>query len=62
MSAQQLLTTREVAALLNLSPATVLRRARTGELPSFRLASNVLRFDPAEVRQWLEARRCGAGP
>jgi excisionase family DNA binding protein len=52
-----LLTTREVAALLGLSPATVLRRWRAGELPGYRLASNVLRFDPAEVRQWLEARR-----
>ena len=56
------MTTREVAALLGLSPATVLRRARAGELPSFRLASNVLRFDPAEVRQWLEARRAITPP
>jgi excisionase family DNA binding protein len=53
----ELLTTREVAALLGLSPATVLRRARAGELPSFRLASNVLRFSADEVAAWLEARR-----
>ena len=52
----KLWTTREVAALLGLSPATVLRRA--GELPSFRLASNVLRFSADEVAAWLEARRC----
>jgi excisionase family DNA binding protein len=53
------LTTREVAGWLGLSPATVLRRWRAGELPGFRLASNVLRFDPAEIRAWLEERhRC----
>jgi len=38
--AAPLLTTREVAALLGLSPATVLRRWRTGELPGFRISSN----------------------
>ena len=41
----RLLTTREVAANLGLSPASVLRRWQAGELPGFRLASNVLRFD-----------------
>jgi excisionase family DNA binding protein len=52
-----LLTTRQVAALLGVSPATVLRRWRAGELPGYRLASNVLRFDPDELAAWLEARR-----
>jgi excisionase family DNA binding protein len=52
-----LLTTRQVAELLSVSPATVLRRWRAGELPGYRISSNALRFDPAEVRQWLEARR-----
>jgi excisionase family DNA binding protein len=51
------LTTREVAAMLNLSPATVLRRWRAGELPGFRLASNVLRFDPRELEAWLATKR-----
>jgi excisionase family DNA binding protein len=52
-----LLTTRQVAERLGLSPATVLRRARTGEIPSFRLASNVLRFSADELDAWLEAKR-----
>jgi excisionase family DNA binding protein len=55
-----LLTTRQVATLLGLSPATVLRRWRAGELPGYRLASNCLRFDANEIAAWLEARRRGA--
>jgi excisionase family DNA binding protein len=54
-----LLTTREVAEQLGLSPATVLRRWRAGELPGYRLGSNVLRFDERDVQAWLEARRHG---
>jgi excisionase family DNA binding protein len=52
-----LLTTAEVADWLGVSPETVLRRWRAGELPGFRLASNALRFDPLEVAAWLEKRR-----
>ena len=58
----RLLTTREVADRLALSPATVLRRWRAGELPGFRLASNVLRFDADELDAWLSDRRVGAYP
>jgi excisionase family DNA binding protein len=54
---QPLLTTRQVAELLAVSPATVLRRARAGEIPSFRIASNALRFSAAEIAAWLEERR-----
>lgn len=49
----RLLTTREVAAFLGLSPETVLRRYRAGELPGMRLASNVLRFRESELEAWL---------
>jgi excisionase family DNA binding protein len=52
----QLLTTREVAEKLGLSTATVLRRWRARELPGFRLASNVLRFDADELDAWLADR------
>ena len=51
--------TRQVADRLGLSPATVLRRWRSGELPGFRIASNVLRFSEADVDAWLERRRRG---
>ena len=52
----RLLTTREVATYLGLSPETVLRRYRRGELPGIRLGSNVLRFRESELEAWLEAR------
>lgn len=55
----RLLTTRELAEYLGVSSETVLRRWRAGELPGYRIASNALRFDPEEVRGWLEGRRGG---
>ena len=42
--------------MLGLSPATVLRRWRAGEIPGYRLGTNVLRFDAEDIEQWLEAR------
>ena len=51
-----LLTARELGELVGLSTESVLRRWRAGEIPGFRIASNVLRFDPAEIEEWLE--RC----
>jgi excisionase family DNA binding protein len=53
----RLLTTRQVAAFLGVSPETVLRRWRAGELPGYRLASNVLRFRESELEAWLEGTR-----
>ena len=53
----RLLTAREVGDLVGLSTETILRRWRSGEIPGFRLASNVLRFDRAEVEAWLESCR-----
>ena len=55
-----LLTTREVAEALGVSSATVLRRWRAGEIPGFRIASNCLRFDRAEIEGWLQERRGSA--
>lgn len=52
-----LLTAREVGEYLGLSPASILRRWRAGELPGFVLSSNVVRFDRAEIDHWLATRR-----
>lgn len=52
--ADQLLSKREVADFLGLSPETVLRRWRAGEIPGYRLASNVLRFRESAIEAWLE--------
>ena len=50
----RLLTTRQVAEYVGLSPETVLRRYRAGELKGIRLGSNVLRFRVSELEAWLE--------
>jgi excisionase family DNA binding protein len=55
------LTARQVADLLGLSVASVLRRWRSGELPGFRLSTNCLRFRESEISAWLEGRRGPSG-
>ncbi len=59
---EPLLTAREVAELLGLSPATVLDRFQRGELPGFRLGGHVgdpVRFRWSELEAWLETGRVG---
>jgi predicted DNA-binding transcriptional regulator AlpA len=53
----RLLTARELGDYLGLSPASVLRRWRAGEIPGFVLSANVVRFDRAEIDRWLASRR-----
>jgi len=56
----RLLTVREAAALLQISPATCHRRAVLGDLPAIRLWSGrraPLRFSRGELLAWLERRR-----
>jgi excisionase family DNA binding protein len=52
----RLLRAREVAELLDLSPATVLDWWEAGKLPGFRLSSRAVRFRESEVLAWLEDR------
>jgi excisionase family DNA binding protein len=59
MNHLQLLSKHEVAAALDLSPETVARMARRGELPA-RLVAGRYRFDAAEVQAWLDAQRVPA--
>ena len=54
---RRLLSAREVGELVGLSTESVLRRWRAGEIPGFRLASNVLRCDPVEIDEWLQGLR-----
>jgi excisionase family DNA binding protein len=51
------MTTHEVAEMLGVSKATVLRWKESGRLPAYQLASNVTRFDEADVRTWLAGKR-----
>jgi excisionase family DNA binding protein len=46
------LTAEELADLLKVSRLTILRRAKRGTIPSFRVGSCV-RFDPANISKWL---------
>jgi excisionase family DNA binding protein len=48
----QALTAEELADLLRVSRLTILRRAKRGTIPSFRVGSCV-RFDPANISKWL---------
>ncbi len=54
---ERLLTARQLGDYLGLSPASVLRRWRAGEIPGFVLSTNVVRFDPAEIDLWLASLR-----
>jgi len=46
------LTAEELAKMLQISRITILRRAKKGSIPSFRVGSCV-RFDPASISKWL---------
>ena len=53
-----LLTPRQVADQANYqSPVSVLRAFRRGELPGYKLNARTIRFDPADVRDWIAAAR-----
>jgi excisionase family DNA binding protein len=60
---ERLLTARELAELLGLSPGTVLDWHEAGRIPSFKLGPGVggpVRFRASEVEAWLE--ECRRGP
>jgi excisionase family DNA binding protein len=46
------LTAERLADLLQMSRITILRRAKRGTIPSFRVGTCV-RFDPAAISKWL---------
>jgi excisionase family DNA binding protein len=56
----RLLTTRELAERLGISPETVLRWIQTRGLPARRLTSRAIRYDEAELDAWLDERATGA--
>ncbi len=48
-------TVDEVAAYLQLAPETVRVMARTREIPSMKLGKRLWRFQPGQIKAWLEA-------
>jgi excisionase family DNA binding protein len=61
MSAEPLLSARQVAELLGFSPATIVDWFEAGKLPGFRIGGR-LRFRLSEVEAWLEQQRNEARP
>ena len=60
---ERLITARQVAELVGVSPETILRYTRAGELRGIRLpgtARGRLRYRPEDVEAWLEAHETGA--
>lgn len=59
---EQFLTARQLAAILQVSEATVRRLARNGRIPSIRLTPRIMRFHLASVREALDGGRSNARP
>lgn len=52
-----LLTDSEAADMLRLTSRQVARLAKRGELPSVQLPGNEVRYDPDDIRRWVESRK-----
>ena len=46
----------ELAKLLGVAKVTILRRAKRGKIPSFRIGT-MIRFDPQAISRWLARTR-----
>jgi excisionase family DNA binding protein len=57
VTSDSLLSPRQVATRLGLSPRTVRRAIESGDLPGFRLRSR-LRVRPDDLEQWIDTCRC----
>jgi excisionase family DNA binding protein len=51
---EEFLTARQLAAIMQVSEATVRRLARTGRIPSVRLTPRLIRFHLQSVREALD--------
>jgi excisionase family DNA binding protein len=57
MTNLSLLPLREAAKFLNLSRHTVRALVSRGELPAVRISARCFKFDPADLRKFVESRR-----
>ena len=51
-----LLTTKEVASWLKISPERVYTLCSTQELPNIKISSRRIRFSVGDVKNWLKER------
>ena len=58
---QAFLTTEEVLAYLRITPRTIYRLIRSGELPALRIGRQ-WRFRRTDLDAWLERQRAFAAP
>lgn len=49
-------TVGEVAAFLNVRPLRIYELVQARHIPFSKIGPRQLRFDPAAIRQWLDAR------
>jgi excisionase family DNA binding protein len=56
---QLLMTAKQAAARLAISERTLWQLTNDGELPAVRFG-RIVRYDPADLRAFIAARRCGA--
>lgn len=59
MQTKQLMNTREVAEMMNVSKWTIFRWTKSKKFPSIRVNGR-LRFDEQAVREWLNRREISA--
>jgi putative molybdopterin biosynthesis protein len=57
----ELLTAEELGELLRVTSNTVVRMARDGEVPAIKIFGK-LRFNAAEIEQWIETQKVGKKP
>ena len=60
-SLKQLLTTKEVAEFLQISPQRVYTLCSTKKFPHIKISSRRIRFDCDAVKEWLNERSQGEG-
>jgi excisionase family DNA binding protein len=57
----QLLKVEQIAAWLSISKASLYRLVSEHRIPFFKVRGAGLRFDPNEIRRWIEGQRIGKG-
>jgi excisionase family DNA binding protein len=52
-----LLTVRQAANVLNLSERTLFSLTKTGKIPVVRIGDRGIRYDPADLRAWINSAK-----
>ncbi len=53
---EQMLTPEQVAALLQISKATLCRLTQRGKIPHKRMGDSIVRYVRSEIETWMQAR------